>query len=305
MRSASALTVVFASPSIFKWASFQTHFENVDFHLLPRPHILCLSAQMSRTQKEKISMSICNLPSRPSDVRDAKQARVGLGFSEKRRKWEGAPGLRWRLYQRSQHLQADEGSKPACAWCPTVKLPYRATSAAGEFLHAVCTPTRCQWHTHPVSRGAVSCGAEASSSLSSPCDPNSSQGSYQMLVLLVLLPMARMSTGSLYSSKPKMNKNKKPHTKRNKIGSPLLAKFWFLDLFTMWQFLPLSILHRHLPSLVTSGLAYWQPFQNTAGQWLACLENSSSKQLLRWNSLGPSIRKDRQCALKHQDCHLS
>ena len=84
MRSSSALTVVFASPSIFKWASFQTHFENVDFHLLPRPHTLCLSAQMSRTRKEKISMSICNLPSQTSDVRDANQARVGLGFSDRR-----------------------------------------------------------------------------------------------------------------------------------------------------------------------------------------------------------------------------
>ena len=84
MRSASALKVVFASPSIFKWTSFQTHFENVDFHLLPRPHTLYLSAQMSRTWKEKISMSICNLPSRTSDVRDANQARVGLGFSDRR-----------------------------------------------------------------------------------------------------------------------------------------------------------------------------------------------------------------------------
>lgn len=29
-------------------------------------------------------MSICNLPSRTSDVRDANQARVGLGFSDRR-----------------------------------------------------------------------------------------------------------------------------------------------------------------------------------------------------------------------------
>lgn len=188
MRSASALTVVFVSPSISKWASFQTHFENVDFHLLPRPHTLCLSAQMSRTRQEKISVSICNLPSRTSDVRDANQAIVGLDFltEEQREKKEvgRGPGLRWGLYQQSQHLQADKGSKPACAWCPTVKLPYRATSGAGEFLHAVCTPTRWQGHRHPVSWGAVSCGAEASASLSSPpCDPNSSQGSYRMLAL--------------------------------------------------------------------------------------------------------------------------
>ena len=48
-------------------------------------------------------------------------------------------------YQQSQHLQADRGSKQVCAWCPTMQLPYQATSGAVEpsfctlsaILHAV------------------------------------------------------------------------------------------------------------------------------------------------------------------------
>lgn len=106
------------------------------------PLILCLSAQTSRAQKEKSATIVCNLPSQTSDVRDAKQARVGLGFSDekssvKRRKWEEALRLRWSLYQQSQHLQTDEGSKWAPASCSTVTLPYQSASGAGG--PSVCT----------------------------------------------------------------------------------------------------------------------------------------------------------------------
>lgn len=169
----------------------------------PRPLTLCLSVQMSRAQKEKIAMIMCNLPSQTSDVREAKQARVGLGFSDRRAARRGGSG------KRPRDCGGDSISKVST---------YRLTEVANRSVPGA-PPCNCPIGPHQGLSSRVSAHRLHSYVLSvtqAPCgvdrqflvelnplphshllhvppspprfDPNSSQGPYYMLVLLEINP---------------------------------------------------------------------------------------------------------------------
>lgn len=104
---------------------------------------LCLSAPYSRAQKGKAAMIICDLPSQASDARDAKQMRMGLGFSDEK-----------------SCMKRGSGKRPLAAVETLISKvsTYRVMKAANE--HVLSAPRRnCQIGQCQglVSRGSAPC----------------------------------------------------------------------------------------------------------------------------------------------------
>lgn len=138
----------------------------------PRPLTLCLSVQMSRAQKEKIAMIMCNLPSQASDVRDAKQARVGLGFSDRRAARRGGSG------KRPRGCGGDSISKVST---------YRLTEVANRSVPGA-PPCNCPIGPHQGLSSWVSAHHLHSYMLSvtqAPCGVDSSLWSWTLCLILI------------------------------------------------------------------------------------------------------------------------
>lgn len=139
--SASALKAVFVFPCIFRRASFQTHFGLVAVSLLPG-HLCFASLLKPQEHTTKRSLMVCSRPSQTSDVRDAEQAGVGLGCSDRRASRGGGSGKRpWgcggdSISKVSTYRQPEVANKPAPGR-PAVKLPYQSTSGAGVSAHSL------------------------------------------------------------------------------------------------------------------------------------------------------------------------